>query len=204
MNNSYTDTTKSYLKIGAIVAALGIGIHSGSYIDYPGYTKVTNSGRTKNSVATLVTSAIAQQMYPNQSATIDVNVKKPFFANSRITGKQTPYEIHTQTDLILAHNDLNANIIGGQLQGLIAKSEFDWQIKQESKTHYHVSRANFKFDTDLALEAKNGIITGRYNHPTALDWKINGTYTTDGKINVNIDVPFSTANMTLDGKIVRN
>lgn len=197
------NSLKSYMTLAAIATTIGLGFHSCSYVDYPGYGKHTASGRTKNSVATIVTSAIAQQMYPQQDATINVAVQKPLYADVQITGQKTPTSLETKADLTFAHNDMHANIVREQLMGLIAKSEFDWQIKQVDKTKYHVSRANFKFDTTLDLKVENGNITGTYSHPLAFNWNITGTYTKEGHINVTIDVPFSTANMTLEGKIAR-
>jgi hypothetical protein len=87
------------------------------------------------------------------------------------------------------------------LNGIVQKSEFDWEVKQTSANTYDVSRLLFKFNSDLELKTENGKINGTYHrHGPAFDWKINGMYANNGHVKIHVNVPMG-LDFNLEGKI---
>lgn len=188
----------------AILIGLPAGIHYDNYHDFPGFTETTAAGRTRNSIANVVAGIVAQKMYDGNS-TINLTAKKSLYPNSEITGRTTPSSIDTRMDLTFAHNEFHAttgtNNKNVTLQGVLNKSEFDWAVHQTGTNTYEIGRFGLKFDTTLTLNVSNGRITGDYNHPLKFNWKINGTYNPTGFVTIDINVPFSISDITLEGTI---
>ena len=172
----------------------------GSYQDYSGFDGRAQAGRTRNSVATIVAGTVAQKAYGD--ASINLMAKKRFWADAAIVGSSSYHNTHAAMDLTFTRNTYRAQRDAeGYSHGTVDKSEFNWKVDQTSQTHYGIQRALLKFDTSLDLEVKDGHISGSYNKSIAPDWKISGTYTEEGDVKILIDVPFSLADVVLEGKI---
>jgi hypothetical protein len=179
-------------------------VHFGNYHDFPGFTETTDAARTRNSIASVVAGIVAQKMYDG-NATINLAVIKSMYPDSEITGRTTPTSVDTKTDLTFAHNEFHAtngpSNMHGLLEGVVNKSEFDWAVHQTGPNTYEIGRFGLKFDTTLTLNVSNGRIIGDYNHPLKFNWKIEGTYSPAGIVNIDIQVPLSISDVTLVGTI---
>ncbi|HYD03692.1 MAG TPA: hypothetical protein VEC16_05330 [Alphaproteobacteria bacterium] len=188
---------KLVLAAGAIACALTPLME---YSDLPALTKGPSAGRTKNSIAALVSGIVGKKLY--NSSTIDVNVEKSFWPDSRIIGETTNNQIHTYNNLTFTSSKFDAEVNSqGLLEGKVDKSEFDWEIKQINDSTYHIGRFGLKLDTELKIKMADGKIKGEYLRPDLnFDWNIKGTYDKRGNVNIEIDGPL-TLGITLKGEI---
>ncbi len=186
-------------KIKSPLLALGlIGLGSGAaigsctvphYSDLPGFSNDSQSGRTINGVSTLVGGIIGETLYGDSQ--IDLTAEKFFFPDSEITGTTSRERIDVECDLLFTSSHFTARREkGGVFTGAVEKSEYNWDITQNSSNTWGIERAGWKLDTMLELNIDSGVITGAYKRPFELDWDINGTYDHNGKIDVEIDVPW--------------
>ena len=192
---------KTLLVIG-LAAGVSMPIISAEYADLPAPFDA-QQGRTKNAIASVVVGTIGQQLYGNSHVNVNVNVKKYFFSDSKVTGTTTPDSIDTKMDLTFSSNryTANKNPKSNNFKGKVDKSEIDWKVQQTSQTTYEISRWGPKFDSSLELTIKDGKISGTYiRDGPNIDWDIQGTYDEQGNINVEIDGPL-TLGITLEGTI---
>ncbi len=190
-----------YLGASAIIATSALTC--GEYCDQPGFSNKVEVGRTKNSIATVVAGIVGQRMYGDSR--IDLEIKKLFYPNAKVTGTTTKNSVDTFVDLSFtsAHFTAQKNK-EGNLEGEVDKSEFDWKVKQISESTYEIARFGPKFDATLVLHLKDGRITGKYIRPGPhFNWDISGNYDEKGNVKVEIDGPFNLG-ITLDGKIAKN
>ena len=172
------------------------------YSDISGFGNKHQLGRTKNSIAAVVSAITAHEMYGN--ADIDVSVKKHFFPDAQVKGYTTPSQMDTTVDLTFGSSYFHANKSEGLFEGVVSKSEFDWNIHQVGKGTYEIERWGLKFNSTLMLNVENGQISGTYVRPGLnINWDIEGTYDSKGNINVEIDAPL-TLGITLEGKITQD
>lgn len=186
----------------SIPVLVGLGFASSQYADFPGFNDDNQDGRTKNSIATILTGLVGQRMYDGNSA-IDVEVKKTFFPDSQITGYTTPQQIETHTSLTFTSSHFSArkNAVG-LLEGKVEKSEFDWAVEQTGPETYRVQRFGPKFNTTLDLKIKNGTISGTYKRPAGFDWSIDGVYDSQGNVTIDVHVPLGLG-LSIEGKITK-
>ncbi len=187
--------------IGAVISAVAALGPCAQYSDMPGLSDDTQSGRTKNSLAAVVSGIVAQKLYDN--AQIDVTIEKSFWPDAKVTGYTTPNSIDTYVDLALTHAHFTADgNAASTLSGNVDKSELDWQVKQAGEDIYEIVRFGLKFNNTLTLQVGNGKVTGTYARTGELyDGKIKGTYDENGKVNIDIDDGMFSLGVTLDGKI---
>jgi hypothetical protein len=197
-----TSLTKTLIHCGVIIAALGYGTIIANYADVSGFGKDQQSGRTKNSIATVVAGVVGQKMYGNSD--IDVEIQKTMWPDARVTGATTPTSIDTYTDLALTHVHFTASANdNGKLEGNVDKSDFDWKVEQTSDSTYKIIRFKPKWNAELDIKVLDGKIKGTYvRSGLNLDWDIEGTYDANGHINCEIDGPLSLG-VTLDGTITQ-
>ena len=200
-------TVKKHFKrilVGAGIAAVLTGLAScEEYVDLPGFGEDSpQAGRTKNSIAAVVSGIVGQKLYGNSE--IDLDLEKFFFPDAKVTGTTTSSSVDTYVDLaftsahFVAHNNQSGN-----LEGEVDKSEFDWKIRQTSQDTYEIARWGPKFDAELKISVKDGKITGTYTRPGPhFDWDIEGTYDSKGNVHFEIDGPLNLG-ITLDGKIIK-
>lgn len=196
---------KRILKTGLIaLTAAGVGLSAlgaGMYGDIFGFDSDYQQGRTKNAIASVVTGIAAYEMNP--SSNIDVEVEKSIWFDSRITGYTTPSTIETNMDLLLTSSRFEAHTRTeeGTLTGEVKKSEFNWGVRQTGPNRYEINRFGPKFDSRLELTVENGIISGTYVRPGPhFDWDVDGTYTADGRVEIEIDGPLNLG-VTVKGEI---
>lgn len=197
---------KSLLKgilYGTGFSALAVfGLASSEYQDVFGFDNKAESGRTKNSIAAVVTGIIGQELYGNSR--INVDIEKTMWPDAKVTGYTTSDSIETHVDLLVTSAHFSAKRNGnGHLEGTVDKSEFDWNVKQIGPSSYDVNRFGPKFDARVDLTVEDGKITGTYVRPGPhFDWEITGTYNDNGDVNYTIDGPLNLG-ITLNGKITK-
>ncbi|MFH1175072.1 MAG: hypothetical protein V1725_08145 [archaeon] len=179
---------KTILTIATAAAIIGCLYVSSSYLDLPGFSQKVQQGRTKNSIATIVTGIAAQQAYGNSR--IDMNVGKTFYPDAKLTGSTTPTSIHTHLDLALTDADFHASN-ENLLQGKVEKSEFNWNVQQTGKDEYEIRRWGPKPNNTLKLHVADGIIIGEYTRWFGWDWNISGKYDSTGKAEIDITAPLT-------------
>ena len=177
---------KTLIALVALIVLVIFAIPMGEYADLPGFSNKHQTGRTKNSLATLVAAKLAHELYPNQAATVDLAMEKSMFPDTTVTGTYSPNKTEITVPVTFSSATLGGNWSGDTFSGTVDKSEFDWTITQTGDD-WNVDRALLKFTCTLKLTAKDGKITGVYERPVGFDWHINGTYTEDGQINLNVD-----------------
>ncbi len=198
------NTISKIITYGALATTLiTTGITTSEYADLPmPFTEKTEMGRTKNSIAAVISGTIAKEIYPKSE--VNLEIQKTFWPNAHVTGYTTENTIATDVnDLAFTsvHYKAEKNP-QGNLNGLVQKSEFDWDVNQTAINKYHIHRLLFKFDSDLELKAQDGKITGTYfRHGPAFNWSINGNYDASGNIKVHVNVPAG-LDFTLEGKII--
>ena len=199
IGRSLLTTVGATVLAGAIVTGI-VGFFE--YADLPGFMdKMPGAGRAKNSVAVLVAGIAAHEMYVDP-ATIDLDVQKHVWMDAELTGTTTPETIESNVDLALTSAKFTARKNEqGMLEGKVAKSEYNWRVKQTGPSTYGIGRFFTKWDTKLDLVVKDGTITGTYHRPPfRFNWDIEGTYDKDGTVKIEIDAPL-TLGMTLEGTI---
>jgi hypothetical protein len=192
---------RSWIGYGFIAGSVIYGLTIISeYADIP-LTK-TESGRTKNSIATVVSGIIANKMYDNSK--IELEVQKQSWPDSKITGETTDSTILSYNDLSMTSAKFTAQKNrDGKFEGKVDKSEFNWDITQTGNEKYHVGRFGLKFDADLEIKVSKGKITGEYQrHGIRFNWDIEGIYDSLGNVNINIDGPMNLG-INLVGKITK-
>lgn len=184
----------------ALVATLGTGaVVSSEYADYAGFDGRAETGRTKNSLSTVVAGVAAQQAYGN--AQLDLKLKKHLWPDARVIGSTTPNSVDTHVGLAFTSATFHATNGQNGLSGKVDKSEFDWAVQQTSPDTYRIGRFGWKFDAYLRMTAKDGRITGTYERRGPhFDWHIDGTYGANGNARINIHGPMMLG-VTLEGKL---
>jgi hypothetical protein len=197
---------KGVTKVSSLAAALtavGLGaltLNSCSqYQDLPGYSEDTSLGRTKNALATVVAGLVAEKISPE--ATIHFTIERFWFPDAELEGTVHNGEIHTHLPLALTSATFDAHSNGGQIQGTIDKSEFDWELRPSGPNKWEVGRALLKFDHTLTLQVHGGIISGELQRTAGFNWTIEGTYSPEGKVEISIDGPM-TLGIVLKGSVV--
>jgi hypothetical protein len=190
---------------GSILFAFGTGIFMTSqYADYSWpFTKNTNKGRTKNSISAVIGGTVAKQLYDKSE--INLEIEKKFWPNAHVTGYTTEDSIVSNVnDLAFTKVNYNAEKNAkGNLQGIVKKSEYNWDVEQTSANKYHIDRASLKFNSDLELKTQNGKITGTYiRHGLSYNWPIEGTYDTNGNVKMHVNVPWG-LDFNLEGNITQ-
>ncbi|MFH1331751.1 MAG: hypothetical protein ABIH63_00510 [archaeon] len=171
------------------------------YIDLPGFFKY-QTGRTKNSIASVVAGLVGQKLYGNSE--INLEIQKKFFPDARVTGHTTPSSVDTYVDLALT----SARFIAqknelGSLEGEVHKSEINWKVKQISEDSYKIARWGPKFDGILKLKLENDNILGLYiRKGSHFDWKVKGKHNHNGDTKIEIDGPLNLG-IILEGKITK-
>ena len=181
-------------------AALGFLVSSIEYTDLPGFgSKMPEAGRTKNSIAAVVGGVIGQKMYGDSS--VDLRIKKTFFPDARVTGHTTAKSIDTYVGLVLTSAHFEGK--GNPLIGEVHKSEFNWGVEQIAPNRYDIKRFGWKFNAHLNIDVKDGKISGTYiRDGPHFNWKIDGTYDTNGNVNCEID-GHACLGITLEGKVTK-
>ncbi len=184
----------------ALVATIITGsIAASEYMDIAGFGDKGQAGRTKNSIASVVTGIVAHKLYTNSE--IDVEVEKFFWPDATISGQTKHNSIDTYMGLALTSNKFNATAVDGNMKGRVDKSEFDWKVQQTSPHTYKIARAGPKFNSVLTLDVQDGRIYGKYDIPGPnMNWDIEGSYTDEGDISIDLSAPL-TLDMKLSGKI---
>jgi len=183
---------KNFLRKGiygaAFTAFATTGIVCSEYADVMGFSKDFQAGRTKNALSSVVAGVVGQKMHGESD--IDLEIRKQFFPDARVTGKTTPTSVDTFIDLALTSVHFKANGSRENLKGEVEKSEFNWKVKQKSNEIFEVNRFGPKFDAYLDIDVNNGRINGEYVRPGFhFDWAINGTYDPQGNVRMRIDGP---------------
>jgi hypothetical protein len=188
------------LGFGTAGAALATyGVVSSEYMDIFGFDEKVQAGRTKNSIAAVVTGLVGQKLYGNSN--IDIDIEKSLWPDAKVTGYTTPESVETHVDLALTSAHFSAQNKNGLLEGEVDKSEFDWKVKQTGSNSYDIARFGPKFDARLELRVQDGKISGTYIRPGPhFDWGINGTYDQNGNVKFEIDGHMNLG-ITLNGKI---
>lgn len=189
---------------GVVLTGLAIGLPYycayTEYADYPGYDDDTQKGRTRNGVAAVVAGVLAQRLYGTTE--FNLEVEKSFYPDATVKGNTTTDSIDSLVDLLTTSSHFTAKKNDkGYFEGEVAKSEFNWGVKQISDSKYQVGRVFFKFDSELELDCKDGKINGNYKRVLAFDWPIHGIYDKEGNINVRVDTPPLNFGITIAGKI---
>ena len=194
-------TLKHVVYGGMILGSIGIGIVGSEYQDVFGFLDKLQAGRTKNSIASVVSGLVSQRLDDGNND-INMNVGKVFFPDSKITGFTTRDTIHTDMGLWFTSNKFDAGRKNGLMNGRVDKSEFDWKVKEKPNGDYDVARFGPKFDASVEdLKVKDGVISGTYSRPGPnFDWDIDGTYDSDGNVQFTIDGPFNLG-ISLEGTI---
>lgn len=179
------DYLRTYGTGAAVVAILGFAIASTEYMDIPGIGNSVQAGRTKNSIAAVVTGLVGQQMY--EKSKIDVKVQKIVWPDADLTGQTSSTSVNTYVDLSLSKANFQAEEnLAGMLEGEVKKSEFNWKVKQTGQNTYEIARFGPKFD------ATYGQISGTYVRPGPhFNWDISGTYDDNGNVDFEIDGPLN-------------
>lgn len=192
---------------GATILAMGL-LGAGSciqHIDYPGFSEKTPSGgRTRNGVAALVAGATARTLH--DSATIDMEVQKPWWPDAELTGHVTPSTVDTKVNVALSSAKFKGSLDdNGYLRGEVHKSEFNWHVQEREDGDYDLGRFMFKWNTKLRFKVwDDGKITGVYERSGPhWDWNLNGTYDPYGNVHIDVDVPWG-FDFSLNGKITPN
>jgi len=185
---------------GVVTAIVTFGVIASEYQDIFGFDNKRESGRSKNSIAAIVSGIVGKELYGDSN--IDLEVKKSLWPDARVTGYTTENSIDTSMNLFFTSVHFTGrDNISGMLKGDVDKSEFDWKVKQKGKGIYEINRFGPKFDAKLRLKIENGKITGEYERPGPnIDWDIDGTYDNQGNVNIEIDGPL-TLGVRLEGKI---
>jgi hypothetical protein len=191
---------------GALLVTLGTaGFVTSQNADYPmPFTKGTEIGRTKNSIAAVIGGVVARQVYFDSK--VDLRINKPYWPDAHVTGHANLGEIATDVnDLTFTDVHFRVKQTGkGGLKGEVQKSEYNWDIEQTEYGEYNIHRFLFKFDSDLKISTHDGKITGTYfRHGPSWDWDINGTYDKEGNVKIHVDVPMG-LDFDLEGRITKN
>jgi len=188
------------LGTAALVATLATGVVvSSEYADIAGFSGKVETGRTKNSISTVVAGVAAQQAYGN--AQLDLKLKKHLWPDAHVIGSTTPRSIDTHVSLATTSATFHAVNGPNGLSGKVDKSEFDWSVLQTSPDTYRIGRFGWKFNAYLRMTAKDGRISGTYERRGPhFDWHIDGTYDANGNAHINIHGPMMLG-VTLEGKL---
>lgn len=172
------------------------------YADMPGFDADYEAGRTRNSLATLVSGIVGQKMYG--SSKFELNMEKSQFPDAKVTGHTTRDTIDSYVGLALTSSHFTAARKNGLLEGTVAKSEFNWGIKENDDGSYHVTRFGPKFDSELRIDVKDGKITGQYIRTGPhFSWTISGKYDEQGNVKIDVSIPLG-LDFRLKGKITKN
>jgi len=210
LNKSSLPSTMREVRGAVVTVAVGLAgavlvqsmLSYKNYTDYSTTSIVTSDGRTRNSIATIVSGIVAQKI-TSGPASFDMTAEKFFYPDATITGYVTPQTIDSRMHLSLAQNRFRANTSKDSLFGDVRKSEYDWNVERSRPDEYTIGRLGLKFDTKLSLSVKEGKINGVYDRPFGFDWDIKGYYDQKGNVIVKIDVPWSNCDMRLKGRVVK-
>ena len=171
-----------------------------AYIDFPGVS--SPAGRTKNALATVITGALANELYPDREVEIEIRmVKLLWYPNSRVSGQASSGEINVYNSNFISLASFSAKKDSdGVFRGEVAKTEYNWSVSKGEES-WEIGRFLDKLDTALVLEAKDGKISGYYSQSLSYDWIITGTYDSDGNIQLDCD-HWTIWGFGLEGKIV--
>src|SRR3989344_2958690 len=187
---------KSLAATGLVAGVIGGGIFelfvAGQYSDLPGFSDDHQTGRTKNSIASVICGVVGQKMYDGNSE-LDLEVVKTMWPDANLTGHTTKDTIDSNVDLTFPRARFTASKNAeGNLEGNVDKSEFDWKIKQTRDDTYKIERAGWKLNAELKIMMNDGQISGSYSKPLSFDYKIKGTYDKEnGKVDIDVKVALS-------------
>jgi hypothetical protein len=189
--------------VAATMAAIGVGALTlnscWQYTDLPGFSGKTSQGRTKNALAAAVAGIVAEKIAPN--SVIDLEIQKFWYPDAHVEGRVQNGSISTHVPLAFTSATFKAEDHGGQISGTVEKSEFDWDIKQTGPESWEIGRALMKFDHALNLSVKDGRVNGELVRIMGANWKIDGSYTPLGEVEIRIDAPL-TLGITLRGRVI--
>ncbi|PIN80819.1 hypothetical protein COV11_03200 [Candidatus Woesearchaeota archaeon CG10_big_fil_rev_8_21_14_0_10_30_7] len=185
-------------------AVMALGFSASEYFDMFGFDDKHQMGRTKNSITAIVGGLVAQKMYEGANTDIDMIVKKTFWPDGTLTGSASSVGVHTYVPVTFSSSEFDAFVNEeGNLVGEVEKSEFDWKVRQISENVYEIARFGLKFDAKLILNVNGGNISGTYVRiGPHFDWEITGTYSDNGNVNLNINVPLGLS-VGLEGTVTK-
>ena len=161
--------------------------------------KDTEGGRTRNSLAALVSGVVANQMY--EKSDINLTMEKTLYPDAKVNGHTGISNINTSVDLWFADADFNADRKeNGMFEGKVYKTEWNWKINQKNSNIWEVVRFGLKFNNELDLTCKDGKINGEFKRPMGFNWDIDGTYDSNGNTKIHVNIPEG-YDFDLNGKI---
>ena len=179
--------------LALIALFIGGSFAVNEYQDLPGFADKFQQGRTKNSVAAMLTGLVAQKAYG--PSTIHVNMIKTCWPDSEIDGKVTNVNnyclIDTKTSLLLSSAHFTAEGPANKIEGKVEKSEFDWTISQKDQDTYTIVRFGLKRNYELTLHVADGQITGTLYRAWGFNWDISGHYDEHGNLDLNVSAPLT-------------
>lgn len=164
----------------------------GQFRDYPG-SYGGEFGRTVNGVSALVVAAITRQIAPHKS--VEASIDKRFWPDAKILGVHQGDQTVTNVDLTLTSATATLENGGGKVE----KSEYDWQVAQESPSEWNIVRAPGKLDHTLKLIMKDGVISGALIKKMNINWKIDGTYDSD-RFSIQVETGWTEPNFSISGE----
>src|SRR3989338_3454448 len=158
---------KSLAATGLVAGVIGGGIFelfvAGQYSDLPGFSDDHQTGRTKNSIASVICGVVGQKMYDGNSE-LDLEVVKTMWPDANLTGHTTKDTIDSNVDLTFTRARFTASknaegkimMNDGQISGNYSKPlSFDYKNKRTYE------KENGKVDIDVKV-------------PLSLDFGIKG------------------------------